>query len=103
MEREKIFGKLTDSQGRCSHYHSPLDIIANRCGKCKKLYACYKCHDEAEDHSFEAVNTDEKNSVMCGVCGKYFSYKEYSSLCACPVCASSFNPRCSLHKSIYTK
>lgn len=100
--REKIFGKLTDLQGRCIHYNSELDIIANRCAVCQKLYACYKCHDEEEDHKFSAVSEDEKKTVMCGACGRFFSYREYSSLCQCPGCKSSFNPRCALHKNIYS-
>jgi len=100
---EKIFGKLIDNQGRCEHYGSPLDIIANRCGECGKLYACYKCHDELENHSFCAVDETEENTVMCGVCGKFYSYADYKKLCSCESCKSSFNPKCSLHSSIYRK
>ncbi len=99
----KIFGNLTDSQGRCIHYHSELDIIANKCGKCGKFYACYRCHDQLEDHSFEPVAPNEKDTVLCGVCQRLFSYDEYSKLKACPQCKSAFNPRCALHKSCYTK
>ncbi|MGN0728129.1 CHY zinc finger protein [Treponema sp.] len=97
----KIHGKLTDQQGRCIHYNSPLDVIANKCSVCKKFYACYKCHDESEDHRFSAVSDDEKDTVMCGVCGRTFSYREYSALSFCPGCKSRFNPRCALHKNIY--
>ena len=98
---EKIYGKLTDEQGRCVHYHSELDIIANKCSVCQKFYACYKCHDELENHPFGTTNPDEKETVMCGVCGKTFSYNEYSGLEKCPSCGSRFNPRCALHKSCY--
>ncbi|MBQ0052018.1 MAG: hypothetical protein KBT11_08140 [Treponema sp.] len=98
-----IFGKLTDDQGRCQHYHTELDIIANRCGQCRKLYSCYKCHDELEDHKFLPMDSKEKDTVMCGVCGKLFSYNEYSELEKCTNCGGKFNPRCSLHKSCYVK
>ena len=98
---EKIYGKLTDEQGRCVHYHSELDIIANKCSVCRKFYACYKCHDELENHPFGTTSQDEKATVMCGVCGKTFSYNEYSGLEKCPSCGSGFNPRCALHKSCY--
>ena len=101
--KQKIYGKLTDSQGRCIHYNSPLDIIANKCGICKKFYACYKCHDETENHTFGAVAAFEKETVMCGVCGQKFSYAEYSKLTSCPKCSSLFNPKCSLHCKIYKK
>lgn len=99
----KIFGKLTDSFGRCEHYHSELDIIANKCGICGKFYACYKCHDELENHAFGPVSSDEKDSVMCGVCGRLFSYNEYKILDRCDNCKSFFNPRCALHCEIYAK
>jgi len=96
-----IFGKLTDDQGRCIHYHSPLDIIANKCGKCGHFYACYKCHDELEDHKFEPLPSSQRWTVMCGVCGRQCSYDEYSKLKECPDCKSSFNPKCAEHKSCY--
>ncbi|MCR5725375.1 MAG: hypothetical protein K6G80_09850 [Treponema sp.] len=98
-----IFGKLVDDQGRCIHYNSSLDVIANRCGICGKLYACYKCHNELEAHSFGSVLPDEKDTVMCGVCGSLFSYRTYSTLSSCPTCSSRFNPNCALHKSCYAR
>ncbi|MBR1912450.1 MAG: hypothetical protein IJ828_08865, partial [Treponema sp.] len=87
-----IHGLITDDQGRCIHYNSVLDIVANRCSVCKKLYSCYKCHNELEDHPFGAVSETEPDSVMCGVCGSLYSYKAYSSLTSCRTCGSSFNP-----------
>ena len=99
---KNIYGNLTDDSGRCVHYHTELDVIANKCAVCKKFYACYKCHDEMEDHKFSPLAADQKETVMCGVCGKLFSYSEYSQLSKCPECGSGFNPRCSLHKGIYS-
>ncbi|WP_147615585.1 CHY zinc finger protein [Treponema pectinovorum] len=103
MGSKIIYGKLIDSKGRCVHYGTELDIIANKCSRCNKFYACYKCHDECENHKFEPVQKEEKGSVMCGVCKKTFSYSEYSNFCFCPRCKSNFNPRCALHKDIYSK
>ena len=100
---EKIHGKTIDNAGRCVHYGSRLDVIANRCGECGKLYACYKCHDELETHKFSPVDENEPNSVMCGVCGAMFSYAEYSKFGKCPWCNAEFNPRCVLHKKCYVK
>lgn len=96
-----IHGILVDDESRCQHYHTKLDIIANRCSVCRKLYACYQCHDQLEDHPFGPVNPSDPDSVMCGVCGRTFSYNEYHQCCSCPDCGSAFNPRCSLHKDIY--
>ncbi|MBO4332191.1 MAG: hypothetical protein J5875_03410 [Paludibacteraceae bacterium] len=99
-----IYGKLTDREGRCIHYHSVLDVIANKCAKCRKFYSCYKCHNEKEDHDFGPVPADEASSVMCGVCGHQFSYSEYEQMGgACEKCGARFNPRCSLHKCIYSE
>ena len=96
-----IHGIEVDKEGRCIHYHSEMDVIANKCAKCKKFYACYKCHDELENHSFEPVDPEEENTVMCGSCGKQFSYIEYAGLTKCTACSHSFNPCCSVHKKIY--
>lgn len=103
-QKSKIYGRLTDKQGRCIHYHSVLDVIANKCAICGKFYSCYKCHNEKETHAFGAVDPDEPNSVMCGVCGSQFSYTEYSQMGSkCRVCGANFNPRCALHKCIYSE
>lgn len=96
-----IYGIQTDSEGRCILYHSHKDVIANKCNKCGKFYACYKCHDELEDHKFEAVDPDKKDTVMCGACGRLYSYNEYSCIERCLDCGHEYNPGCSLHKSIY--
>lgn len=98
-----IYGNLTDYQGRCTHYHSPLDVIANKCSVCRKFYSCYKCHNEKESHSFGSIPPEEASSVMCGVCGLQFSYSEYEQMGgSCKNCGANFNPRCSLHKCIYS-
>ena len=31
-----IYGINTDKDGRCVHYHSDVDVIANKCAKCQK-------------------------------------------------------------------
>ena len=98
-----IYGVEIDREGRCIHYHGPTDIIANKCAKCLKFYACYKCHDELEDHTFEPVDPEEENTVMCGSCGRLYSYMEYASIDKCTECLHDFNPGCSLHKTIYSK
>ena len=50
QENIKIHGIGLDKAGRCTHYHTQLDIAALLCAKCRKYYACYSCHDELEDH-----------------------------------------------------
>ena len=99
----RIFGIEIDKEGRCIHYHGANDVIANKCAKCQKFYACYKCHDESENHTFEPVDPGQEGTVMCGSCGRLYSYKEYSCLIKCTGCSHEFNPGCSLHKNIYSK
>jgi len=99
-----IHGKLTDISGRCEHYHSRLDIIANKCYQCKKYYACYKCHNETEDHRLQPwpVTEDSKEKlVLCGNCSYEMTYSEYKCSPECPSCHHPFNPGCSLHSHLY--
>ncbi|MGL4341611.1 MAG: CHY zinc finger protein, partial [Lactococcus lactis] len=50
--REKIWGKVIDEEGRCTHYHQENDIVALKCSDCEKYFSCYHCHDELENHLF---------------------------------------------------
>ena len=59
QENIKIHGIGLDKAGRCTHYHTQLDIAALLCAKCRKYYACYSCHDELEDHPFVATTPEE--------------------------------------------
>ena len=64
---EKIWGKLVDDEGRCSHYHQENDIIALKCSSCEKYFSCYECHDELENHQFVATEKEDF-PVLCGHC-----------------------------------
>lgn len=96
----KIHGIGLDEEGRCTHYHTKLDIAALLCAKCRKYYACYSCHDGIEDHPFTATTPEEKYPVLCGCCKQKLTYQEYKQG-SCPYCHAQFNPRCSLHENIY--
>src|SRR5699024_6386394 len=37
-----IYGDTLDAAGRCTHYHSEKDVIANKCATCNKYWACYE-------------------------------------------------------------
>lgn len=93
-----IHGIDVDRQGRCAHWHSERDVVANTCGACKKLWACSLCHDECADHEFAPVERSER-SVMCGACGHMMTHAEYGA--ACPACAHPFNPGCKAHENVY--
>ena len=33
----KIHGAI-DAEGRCKHWHSPLDVVANKCAACGEYF-----------------------------------------------------------------
>ncbi len=98
----KIHGKELDKNGRCAHWHGPSDVVALLCGKCGKYYACYSCHDEMEDHPFEATGSETEYPVVCGNCMTRLTREEYMTG-ACPHCKFAFNPGCCKHYDIYFK
>lgn len=100
----EVFGKVTDDQTRCMHYHSPLDIIAIKFKCCGKYYPCYQCHDETAGHAAEVWKKDEWDikAILCGVCKHELTINDYiQSGNKCPYCDSSFNPNCSRHYNLY--
>lgn len=100
----KVYGQTVDSQTRCIHYHSQLDIIAIKFKCCKKYYPCYECHQEAEIHTPQVWSIAEHNekAILCGVCKHELTIAEYiNSGNECTSCKSNFNPGCSLHYHLY--
>lgn len=81
-----IHGIAVDAQGRCAHWHSERDVVANTCGECSKLWACSLYHDELADHGFVPVDR-QLPSVMHGA--------------FCPSCGHPFNPGCKAHEDVY--
>ncbi|GAF40958.1 hypothetical protein FC83_GL002327 [Agrilactobacillus composti DSM 18527 = JCM 14202] len=96
----KLFGALVDTAGRCVHYHSNLDVVALKCAQCQRYYACYQCHDAAEDHHFKAMAKTDPAPVLCGNCGHTLTFTQYHQG-HCAYCQHAFNPKCSLHEGIY--
>ena len=94
----QIHGAI-DAKGRCRHWHTPVDVIANKCHTCGGWFACSLCHAELTDHDFGPMPKDEL-CVMCGACGRTMTYAEYSAY-KCPACGHDFNPGCALHAGTY--
>jgi len=97
----KIRGVDVDTQGRCAHYRSERDIVANRCATCDDYWACHACHAELTVHPFGRMRIDAPASVLCGNCRHTMGYGVYSQATACPSCGHDFNPGCSMHSSLY--
>ncbi|WP_271497522.1 CHY zinc finger protein [Enterococcus sp. 5H] len=101
---KKIFGVLVDDEGRCTHYHSEVDIVANKCYECQQYFACYQCHDELVDHQFKAWPISEEfeeKIILCGFCKTELSYEDYQKNNRCLKCNHLFNENCSIHRHIY--
>ena len=93
-----------DSQTRCAHYHSSLDVVAIRMKCCGLYYACKDCHIELADHVIAVWPRSEWDqlAVLCGVCRAELSVNEYLSCGArCPNCSAAFNPNCRNHYHFY--
>jgi uncharacterized CHY-type Zn-finger protein len=99
-----VKGALIDSQTRCVHYHSPLDIIAIRFKCCQDYYPCIHCHEDSAGHDVERWPEAEWNSkaVLCGACKWEMSVREYFDCnYQCPQCGAAFNPGCKNHNHLY--
>ncbi|UFU01172.1 CHY zinc finger protein [Radiobacillus kanasensis] len=99
----KIFGPVLDEQTRCTHYHSPTDIIAILFPCCQRFYPCYKCHEEETNHAPVKWKESQFNTeaILCGQCGAKLTIHEYMKNGACLTCKASFNPGCKHHYPIY--
>jgi uncharacterized CHY-type Zn-finger protein len=99
-----INGKLTDDYTRCSHYHSPQDIIAIKFKCCDTYYACIHCHEELANHPPQVWEKEafDNKAVLCGNCKHQLTINEYFNCnYKCPKCSSAFNPKCSNHNHFY--
>ena len=100
----QIKGKIIDNQTRCTHYHSPLDIIAIKFKCCNSYYPCYQCHEQEAGHPSQVWKKEdfETKAIICGACKTEMSINTYkSSDYQCPYCSEKFNPKCSLHDHLY--
>jgi uncharacterized CHY-type Zn-finger protein len=100
----EVLGKEVDSETRCAHWHSPLDIIAIKFKCCGRWYPCFDCHAEIADHTPCVWPRDEfgEAAILCGACGHPLSVDEYlAANNSCPDCSAAFNPGCAKHYHLY--
>src|SRR5438552_115663 len=74
-----VKGRTVDSETRCVHYKSPLDIIAIKFKCCSTYYACYECHAEESGHTAKRWGTNELDTkaVLCGNCKNEMTIRQY--------------------------
>lgn len=109
VEREVALGAITvrgvqtDSQTRCEHYRSALDIVALKFACCGRWFPCHLCHQELADHASRtwAVADRREEAVVCGACAHLLRIAEYLVTDECPNCEAAFNPGCRLHHQLY--
>lgn len=97
-----FYGEDIDYESRCKHYYGVNDVVALKCTFCQKYYACYKCHDRLENHTFVPTDYLEDYPVLCGSCHGLLSFEAYQ-LGYCCYCAHEFNPKCKNHEQYYFK
>jgi len=102
--RPSVRGIDLDSETRCAHWRTPLDIIAIRMKCCGIYYACKDCHDALADHPAQVWprNMWGEQAVLCGACNTELTIREYLE-CGnvCPACGARFNPGCRSHYHYY--
>lgn len=99
-----VHGIATTPLSQCTHWHSPLDIIAIKHVCCGKFYACISCHDGLEDHvsGVWPRGSRGERAVLCGGCKYVASIEEYMGCgSVCVRCGRGFNPGCEGHWGRY--
>ena len=100
--KPRVLGPVVDTETRCIHYSTPLDVIAIRFRCCGEFYPCHLCHEESVDHTAERwEDADQECAVLCGVCGHVLTIGQYAGAERCPSCDAAFNPGCKLHWGLY--
>lgn len=103
-KEQEVVGSVIDSETRCVHYHSKLDIIAIKFYCCGKYFPCYECHNESGCGSPDVWPKEQfgEKAVLCGGCGYELTVEEYLGCKSeCPACGEGFNPGCGLHTELY--
>ena len=75
----EVLGVGLDSQTRCVHWRSELDVLAIKMKCCGVYYACKDCHEASAGHAVEVWPREEwgEMAVLCGVCGGEMTIDAY--------------------------
>ena len=103
MTMPAVHGKTIDSQTRCVHYGTPLDIVAIKFRCCGDYYPCHLCHAECAGHpaALWSLGEYDQKAILCGACSAELTIAEYRAVEQCPRGAAAFNPGCALHAHLY--
>ncbi|WP_414049110.1 CHY zinc finger protein [Macrococcus animalis] len=98
-----IEGVAVDEQGRCEHYHSPVDVVCYQFPENDTYYPCHLCYEAIHQSAPQAkysIHSDLK-AVLCGVCQTEIAINAYVQSNQCPNCTHPFNPGCKNHFHLY--
>jgi uncharacterized CHY-type Zn-finger protein len=72
-------GVAVDSETRCEHWDSPVDVVALRFGCCETYYPCFECHAALSDHEADVWPRSrfDDPAVLCGVCRETLTARTY--------------------------
>jgi uncharacterized CHY-type Zn-finger protein len=99
-----VAGNVIDSETRCAHYHSELDIIAIKFYCCNTYFPCFQCHEESGcgDQKVWPKERFGEKAVLCGKCKNELTVDQYKdSGYRCTFCGAKFNQGCGLHWELY--
>jgi len=123
-QHPQVHGLSLTPLTQCTHYSTPLDIIAIRHFCCNKFYACIRCHNALESSNYPTnthTNTNKttpppptapaphpatvwplsrrnEKAVLCGACKRLLTIGEYLGCgSVCTGCGAGFNPGCRGH------
>jgi len=99
-----VSGVDVDSETRCGHWNTELDIIAIKFKCCGRWYPCFECHAELAGHEPAVWPNEEfdEKAILCGACGHQLTINEYMNCRSiCPACNAPFNPGCANHYHLY--
>ena len=99
----QVLGSPVDDHTRCTHYRTPLDVVAIKFWCCQEYYPCHLCHGESAGHPAAQwpVKEQDTEAILCGVCRSELSVRDYLAVDDCPRCGARFNPGCRLHAHLY--
>ncbi|CUM63032.1 uncharacterized protein PRCAT00000594001 [Priceomyces carsonii] len=98
---------IVDTNTRCEHYQSKLDIICIKFKCCDVYYPCFQCHNKInrslhKTERWSKLDLKAEKVILCGFCFNELLFEEYSkSDYYCVYCNSKFNPKCALHYDLY--
>ena len=99
-----IEGLGVDSETRCQHWSSLVDVVAQCYPCCGRWFACHQCHEALVGHAAERwpVAAFATEAIYCGAGRHLLTISAYlQSQDQCSQCGAAFNSGCREHRELY--